>query len=99
MRPVMVVGATGFEPATTRPPDVYSTKLSYAPIRKKCGYSTNHAAGVVRPECYFARSEGVGNTGLEPVTSALSKQRSKPPELITLVPYGQVFQHQLELFF
>jgi hypothetical protein len=25
----------------------------------------------------------VGNTGLEPVTSALSKQRSKPPELIT----------------
>jgi hypothetical protein len=26
-----VVGATGFEPATTRPPDVYSTKLSYAP--------------------------------------------------------------------
>jgi hypothetical protein len=25
----------------------------------------------------------VGNTGLEPVTSALSKQRSKPTELIT----------------
>lgn len=25
---------TGFEPATTRPPDVYSTELSYIP---KCG--------------------------------------------------------------
>ena len=26
-----VVGTTGFEPATTRPPDVYSTGLSYVP--------------------------------------------------------------------
>lgn len=26
-----VVGMTGFEPATTRPPDVYSTGLSYIP--------------------------------------------------------------------
>lgn len=25
------VGMTGFEPATTRPPDVYSTGLSYIP--------------------------------------------------------------------
>ena len=25
------VGTTGFEPATTRPPDVYSTELSYVP--------------------------------------------------------------------
>ena len=28
----LTVGVTGFEPATTRPPDVYSTGLSYAPI-------------------------------------------------------------------
>lgn len=26
-----LVGMTGFEPATTRPPDEYSTKLSYIP--------------------------------------------------------------------
>jgi hypothetical protein len=26
------VGTTGFEPATTRPPDVYSTELSYVPM-------------------------------------------------------------------
>lgn len=26
------VGMTGFEPATTRPPDVYSTGLSYIPL-------------------------------------------------------------------
>lgn len=27
-----MVGMTGFEPATTRPPDEYSTGLSYIPI-------------------------------------------------------------------
>jgi hypothetical protein len=27
-----LVGVTGFEPATLRPPDVYSTELSYTPI-------------------------------------------------------------------
>ena len=27
----LLVGMTGFEPATTRPPDVYSTGLSYIP--------------------------------------------------------------------
>ena len=26
------VGMTGFEPATTRPPDAYSTGLSYIPL-------------------------------------------------------------------
>ena len=26
------VGMTGFEPATTRPPDAYSTELSYIPL-------------------------------------------------------------------
>ena len=26
------VGVTGFEPATTRPPDVYATGLRYHPI-------------------------------------------------------------------
>ncbi len=35
-----VVGMTGFEPATTRPPDVYSTKLSYIPVRKSDCKST-----------------------------------------------------------
>mgnify|MGYP006990011204 CR=1 FL=1 len=28
---IIPVGVTGFEPATTRPPDVYSTGLSYTP--------------------------------------------------------------------
>lgn len=28
---ILSVGMTGFEPATTRPPDVYSTGLSYIP--------------------------------------------------------------------
>ena len=27
-----IVGVTGFEPATTRPPDVYATGLRYIPI-------------------------------------------------------------------
>ena len=27
-----IVGMTGFEPATTRPPDVYATGLRYIPI-------------------------------------------------------------------
>ncbi len=29
--PSFCVGTTGFEPAATRPPDVYSTGLSYVP--------------------------------------------------------------------
>jgi hypothetical protein len=29
---VSVVGMTGFEPATTRPPDVYATGLRHIPI-------------------------------------------------------------------
>ena len=29
----VIVGMTGFEPATTRPPDEYSTGLSYIPKR------------------------------------------------------------------
>ncbi len=35
----------------------------------------------------------VGHTGFEPVTSALSRQRSKPTELMTLrsVKYRQIF--------
>ena len=33
-----VVGMTGFEPATTRPPDEHSTGLSYIP---KCGCKYN----------------------------------------------------------
>ena len=34
-----VVGGTGFEPATTRPPAVCSTRLSYPPIRGKIFHS------------------------------------------------------------
>ena len=30
--PFLLVGMTGFEPATTRPPDVYATGLRYIPI-------------------------------------------------------------------
>lgn len=56
------VGTTRFELATTRPPDVYSTGLSYV------------------PNFYV-----VGATGFEPATSALSKRRSKPAELNTLL--------------
>ena len=33
---VPLVGMTGFEPATTRPPDVYSTGLSYIPLIFYC---------------------------------------------------------------
>ena len=29
------IGATGFEPATTRPPDECATRLRHAPIHKK----------------------------------------------------------------
>ena len=36
-----LVGATGFEPATTRPPDEHSTMLSYAP---KFLYNINEKA-------------------------------------------------------
>ncbi len=30
-----IVGMTGFEPATTRPPDVYATGLRYIPMLQK----------------------------------------------------------------
>ena len=30
----MIVGVTGFEPATTRPPDVYATGLRHTPIQE-----------------------------------------------------------------
>ncbi|MEY4216539.1 MAG: hypothetical protein RLZZ68_995 [Bacteroidota bacterium] len=30
-----LVGMTGFEPATTRPPDVYATGLRYIPMLQK----------------------------------------------------------------
>ncbi len=30
---VFIVGVTGFEPATTRPPDVYATGLRHTPIQ------------------------------------------------------------------
>jgi hypothetical protein len=29
-----IVGVTGFEPATTRPPDVYATGLRHTPIQR-----------------------------------------------------------------
>ena len=35
-----LVGMTGFEPATTRPPDVYATGLRYIPISIKWGKNT-----------------------------------------------------------
>gem|GEM_PF-7085554 len=35
--------------------------------------------------CTQSKSKGVGHTGFEPVTSALSRQRSKPTELMTLL--------------
>ena len=59
-----MVGMTGFEPATTRPPGVYATGLRYIPC--------------------LVWEKPVGHTGFEPVTSALSRQRSKPTELMTL---------------
>ena len=34
-----LVGMTGFEPATTRPPDVYATGLRYIPMGTKLGIS------------------------------------------------------------
>ena len=34
-RTCLLVGVTGFEPAATRPPDVYSTGLSYTPIYRE----------------------------------------------------------------
>ncbi len=40
-----VVGMTGFEPATTRPPDVYSTKLSYIPLLKSPALANRAARG------------------------------------------------------
>ncbi len=30
----VLVGMTGFEPATTRPPDVYATGLRYIPLKQ-----------------------------------------------------------------
>lgn len=30
----IIVGVTGFEPATTRPPDVYATGLRHTPIQE-----------------------------------------------------------------
>ena len=37
------VGTTGFEPATTRPPDVDSTELNYVPNSdRKCKVSFNN---------------------------------------------------------
>ena len=37
---LFLVGMTGFEPATTRPPDVYATGLRYIPISIKWGKNT-----------------------------------------------------------
>ena len=36
---VGLVGMTGFEPATTRPPDVYATGLRYIPSAAKIHFS------------------------------------------------------------
>ncbi len=34
-----MVGVTGFEPATSRPPDVRATKLRYTPTKEKSRYT------------------------------------------------------------
>ncbi len=53
-----LVGMTGFEPATTRPPDVYSTGLSYipftrrSPFRAKAGLSLNYQPWRRRVPCF-----------------------------------------------
>jgi hypothetical protein len=39
---VKIVGVTGFEPATTRPPDVYATGLRHTPMwRANLEFSSN----------------------------------------------------------
>ncbi len=45
-----LVGMTGFEPATTRPPDVYATGLRYIPlITKICNsFFMNKRHGVTK---------------------------------------------------
>ena len=65
-----LVGMTGFEPAAPRPPGVCATGLRHIPI----GWNklSETVKGGIR----------VVDTGLEPVTSAMSMQRSKPTELI-----------------
>ena len=88
------VGMTGFEPATPRPPDVYSNRAELHPewwklqIRnpkfqiRACFRLRNRILefGI----CPFGISPLVGHTGFEPVTSCLSSMRSKPTELMPL---------------
>ena len=64
----LLVGMTGFEPATTRPPGVYSTGLSYIPFTRR---STQCVGGF-----FILRTPSVGPTGFEPVTSTMSTWRS-----------------------
>ncbi len=82
---IISVGVTGFEPATTRPPGVYATGLRYTPLSiSDCPISDfGFKVCPIRNLQSNNPQSKVGSTGFEPVTSALSKQRSKPTELTT----------------
>ena len=56
------VGATGFEPATTRPPDVHSTGLSYAPNTVNKGASLSRSGAKVLHFTYIV-VESSGKVG------------------------------------
>jgi hypothetical protein len=58
------VGVTGFEPAATRPPDVYSTGLSYTPLLIISRISLSLLRVLV------------GVTGFEPTTSSSRTKRA-----------------------
>ena len=72
-----LVGMTGFEPATTRPPDVYSTKLSYIPLLKSPALSNRAHYGRRRPTLPHFRCSTIGAGGFN--FSVRNGKRWYPP--------------------
>ena len=67
---IISVGVTGFEPATTRPPDVYATGLRYTPkIKKVNGGMIEQLNYSLIQSFLHSLIFWVGDTGFEPVTS------------------------------
>ena len=63
----------GFEPPASGPPDQHSNRAELHPEKKECEDKNSSTLIIL-----------VVDTGFEPVTSAMSMQRSRPTELIDL---------------